>query len=65
MKNLLFLFLLTISSTMMNGQEKATLIYFGDPMCSWCYGFSDELNDALNLLSDQVDFELVMGGLRP
>ena len=49
----------------MNGQEKASLIYFGDPMCSWCYGFSDELNEALNSLGDQVDFELVMGGLRP
>lgn len=65
MKNLLFLFFFMVSINVMNGQEKATLMYFGDPMCSWCYGFSEELNEALNILGDDVDFELVMGGLRP
>ena len=46
-------------------QEKATLIYVGDPMCSWCYGFEPELTEILKALNDEVDFELVMGGLRP
>lgn len=50
---------------MLNGQEKSSLIYIGDPMCSWCYGLSPELNEALDVLKDDVDFELVMGGLRP
>lgn len=46
-------------------QSKAKLIYFGDPMCSWCYGFSPEMSKALDSLSENVDFQLVMGGLRP
>lgn len=46
-------------------QDKATLLYFGDPMCSWCYGFSPELSKVLEQLGDQVDLDLVMGGLRP
>jgi len=41
------------------------LIYIGDPMCSWCYGFSPEISRVKNLMSEDVDFELVMGGLRP
>jgi len=46
-------------------QSKAKLIYIGDPMCSWCYGFSPEMSEALESLSESVDFQLVMGGLRP
>ncbi len=46
-------------------QSKAKLIYFGDPMCSWCYGFSPEMSETLDSLSEDVDFQLVMGGLRP
>ena len=43
------------------------LIYVGDAMCSWCYGFAQPL-DAL--LADPQDaaplrLSLVMGGLRP
>jgi len=40
------------------------LIYFGDPMCSWCYGFAPELDKIITALPD-LDFELVLGGLRP
>ncbi len=46
-------------------QTKSQLIYFGDPMCSWCYGFSPEISETLDSLSERVDFKLVMGGLRP
>lgn len=46
-------------------QEKATLLYFGDPMCSWCYGFSPEFSKVTEALEDEVNVELVMGGLRP
>jgi putative protein-disulfide isomerase len=49
----------------MNSQDKAVLIYVGDPMCSWCYGFTNELNEVVESLGDDVDFEIVMGGLRP
>jgi len=46
-------------------QSKAQLIYFGDPMCSWCYGFSPEMSEALDSLAEDVDFQIVTGGLRP
>jgi putative protein-disulfide isomerase len=43
------------------------LIYVGDPMCSWCYGFAAPLDE---LLGDPqgaapLQLALVMGGLRP
>jgi len=40
-----------------------TLIYVGDPMCSWCYGFSPEL-DQIKAAFPDLPFEMVMGGLR-
>jgi len=46
-------------------QDKATLIYIGDPMCSWCYGFAPELDKAIETLEDEVDVKIVLGGLRP
>ncbi|MBK9735849.1 MAG: DsbA family protein [Saprospiraceae bacterium] len=44
--------------------QSDTLIYIGDPMCSWCYGFTPEL-DAIKAAFPQSSFEMVMGGLRP
>ena len=41
------------------------LIYFGDPLCSWCYGFAPEISKVKEHYADSMDFELVMGGLRP
>ena len=46
-------------------QDKPKLIYFGDPMCSWCYGFSPEFSKAIKTLGNDFEFEFVMGGLRP
>ena len=46
-------------------QNKPTLIYIGDPLCSWCYGFAEEISKAKESLKEKVDFELIMGGLRP
>lgn len=40
------------------------LVYFADPMCSWCYGFGP----AMNRFADahrELKLSLVMGGLRP
>ena len=45
--------------------QKAQLMYFGDPMCSWCYGFSEEFSEAVSNLGNQVELQFVMGGLRP
>jgi putative protein-disulfide isomerase len=40
------------------------LIYIGDPLCSWCYGIAPELDLLKDQLKD-VDFHMIMGGLRP
>ena len=39
------------------------LIFVGDPMCSWCYGFTPELTKLRVELKD-VPFSMIMGGLR-
>jgi len=44
--------------------EKPKLIYVGDPMCSWCYGISEELSQVVEHYEDRVELEVVMGGLR-
>jgi len=41
----------------------AELIFVGDPMCSWCYGFTPELTKLRAELKD-VPFSMIMGGLR-
>jgi len=42
---------------------KPKIVYGFDTLCGWCYGFSDELNKAIHILKDEVDFELVNAGL--
>ncbi len=41
------------------------LIYFADPMCSWCYGFSPVLDDIRHAFGRALPIRVVMGGLRP
>jgi len=41
----------------------ATLFYFADPMCSWCWGFSPVI-EALVRAFPALPVSLVMGGLR-
>ena len=41
------------------------LIYFSDPMCSWCYGFSPVIADIRRAFGRALPIRLVMGGLRP
>lgn len=55
----------TILNLNIMAQDKPTLIYVGDPMCSWCYGFSPEFSEAVDQLDDKVELEMMMGGLRP
>ena len=40
-----------------------SLIYVGDPMCSWCYGFTVPLTQVLPSVTD-VPLHMIMGGLR-
>jgi len=37
------------------------LIYVGDPMCSWCWGFAPEIES----LAEDLPVDVVVGGLRP
>jgi Predicted protein-disulfide isomerase len=41
------------------------LVYFADPMCSWCWGFSPVIEAIRRRFTDTVPIRLVMGGLRP
>lgn len=65
MKKIFILFFFLTLQNIAMSQTKPKLIYFGDPMCSWCYGFSPEITKAVDSLSQDIDFQLIMGGLRP
>ena len=41
------------------------LIYFSDPMCSWCWGFSPVVEAIGARYGDALPIRLIMGGLRP
>jgi putative protein-disulfide isomerase len=45
--------------------EAPHLIYFADPMCSWCYGFSPVVSAIRREFGRSLAIRLVMGGLRP
>jgi len=44
--------------------EGSTLIYIGDPMCSWCYGFAPEISE-IKEAYPQYDFKVILCCLRP
>ena len=39
-------------------------VYFADPMCSWCYGFSPVISALAERFEGRMELQLVMGGLR-
>ena len=41
------------------------LLYFADPMCSWCWGFSPVIGAISERFGDALPIRLMMGGLRP
>jgi putative protein-disulfide isomerase len=65
MKNIIFALIFFSFINNLMSQEKPKLIYVGDPMCSWCYGFTNELSKVLTHYDNQLDLEMIMGGLRP
>ena len=40
-------------------------IYFSDPMCSWCWGFSPVIEALRRRYGEILPIRLVLGGLRP
>jgi putative protein-disulfide isomerase len=63
--SVLSLLLFSVWGPVSAGGEKVEVIYVGDPMCSWCYGFTPEFSKFYEAYRDKVDFRLLMGGLRP
>ena len=41
------------------------LFFVGDPMCSWCWGFSPALQGIRDAAKGRASLRVVMGGLRP
>lgn len=65
MKEFLALALYICFNFNLMSQQLPKLLYFGDPMCSWCYGFSPELSKVVDELGSEIEMEMIMGGLRP
>jgi putative protein-disulfide isomerase len=40
------------------------LVYFADPMCSWCYGFAPVIAELSERFRDRMPLHVVVGGLR-
>lgn len=40
------------------------LVYFADPMCSWCYGFSPVITTLVERFEGRLGLQVVVGGLR-
>ncbi|WP_297913121.1 DsbA family protein [Thiomonas sp.] len=49
----------------MDRSEGPHLVYFADPMCSWCWGFSPVIEAIGERFGEQLPIRLVLGGLRP
>jgi putative protein-disulfide isomerase len=45
--------------------RKPHLVYFADPMCSWCWGFSPVIEAIQELFGTSLPIRLILGGLRP
>jgi putative protein-disulfide isomerase len=44
--------------------DNTRLVYFADPMCSWCYGFSPVIGALAERFEGRLPLDVVMGGLR-
>ncbi|OYW00245.1 MAG: protein-disulfide isomerase [Acidiphilium sp. 37-64-53] len=45
--------------------HKPHLVYFADPMCSWCWGFAPVIEAISERFGTSLPIRLIMGGLRP
>ncbi|MDE2119372.1 MAG: DsbA family protein [Betaproteobacteria bacterium] len=49
----------------MSASPTPHLVYFADPMCSWCWGFSPVIQAVEQEFGDRLPIRVVLGGLRP
>ena len=43
--------------------KKRGIIYFGDPMCSWCWGFAPVIREIEGTFGHEAPLSIVLGGL--
>ena len=43
--------------------DQKEILYFGDPMCSWCWGFSTTIKRIDQYYGDEAPVSIVLGGL--
>lgn len=53
------------SSDLHTRQASRLLLYFADPMCSWCWGFAPVIASIVETYRGRLEIALVVGGLRP
>ena len=46
-------------------KDQKQLLYFADPMCSWCWGFSPVISAIADTHGSKLPIRPMMGGLRP
>ncbi|WP_010180186.1 DsbA family protein [Aquimarina agarilytica] len=46
-----------------NKKKKIEIIYGYEPLCGWCYGFSNEITAVISDLKSIADFKLANGGI--
>lgn len=39
------------------------IIYFGDPMCSWCWGFAESITKIQSEYANEAPLKIIVGGL--
>jgi putative protein-disulfide isomerase len=47
----------------MSSKDKASLVYFADPMCSWCWGFAPIIKQISCIYGERIPIQMIMGGL--
>jgi len=50
-------------SAQQSSDDRARLIYVYDAFCGWCYGFSGVMKQVYEDYQDQMDFQVVSGGM--
>ncbi len=43
--------------------QRGRIIYVNDALCGWCYGFSPVITAIHEKYKDELDFEVISGGM--
>ena len=53
----------TLVSHEISAIKNLKITYYYDAFCGWCFGFSKAINEFRNMYINEIDFEVVSGGL--